>query len=58
MTPTLTPEELEWLTYNWTPGNAAFRAWLAGSDKAQELLSRLIYVEMRKLEVQHEEIFA
>ena len=52
MTTTITEDELDWLIFNWTPGNATFRAWLAGSDYAQGLIALLIKAELKR----HEEV--
>ena len=38
----ITKEELDWLVDNWTPGNPAFRMWISGSNRAHDIIGRLI----------------
>ena len=54
--PTITREQLDWLTDCWTPGSQGvrgsqgFRTWLAGSDRAHELIRLLILAEQRRFD--------
>lgn len=37
-----TKEEREWLRLNWSVGEPSFRQWVAGSDKAHEIVPRAL----------------
>ena len=37
-----TKEEREWLRVNWSAGEPSFRQWVAGSDRAHEIVPRAL----------------
>ena len=37
-----TKDDRAWLSRNWTPSDASFRSWVAGSTRAHSIVSHLI----------------
>jgi hypothetical protein len=37
-----TEEQREWLRLNWSVGESTFRQWVAGSDRAHEIVPRAL----------------